>query len=81
MPSAQTANPNTAEGAAAVAPSDSTMQAVRFRALWIGVSGDVSVLLTDGTSVTVVGALGLLPLGGLRVNSTGTTAASILALY
>jgi hypothetical protein len=83
MPVQQTASPNTAENAAAVVPHDSTNQAVAFRALWIGVGGNVSIAFSDGTSATFVGvpAGSMLPVGGVRVNATGTTASSILAVY
>ena len=82
MPTAQTASPNTAEGAAAVTPSDTVNQPVRFRALWVGVGGNVSVFFADGTSVVFAGVpAGMFPVGGLRVNATGTTASSLVAVY
>lgn len=82
MPTPQTASANTAEGAAPVTPSDTVNQPVRFRALWVGVGGNISVFFADGTSVVFVGVpVGMFPVGGLRVNATGTTAASLVAVY
>lgn len=82
MPTIQTASPNTAEGAAVVTPSDTVNQTVRFRALWVGVTGNISLFFADGTSVVFVAVpVGVFPIGALRVNATGTTAASIVAVY
>lgn len=83
MPVQQTASPNTAESAATVTPSDTVDQPVPFRALWIGVGGNVSINFGDRTSVTFVGvpAGSMLPVGGVRVNATNTTASSIVAVY
>jgi hypothetical protein len=82
MPAQLSASPNTAEGAAAVTPSDTVVQAVPFRALWIGVTGDVSIFFRDGTSYTFKNVpVGMFAVGGLRVNATGTTATLIGAVY
>lgn len=82
MPVPQIASANTGEVTAAVTPSDSVNQPVRFRALWIGVAGNVSITFSDGTSFTFVGVpIGMFPHGGVRVNATGTTASSIGAVY
>lgn len=52
------------------------------RALYIGVSGDVAVLAPDGTTATFLSVpIGVLPVKALRVNSTGTTATNVIALY
>lgn len=77
------ASPDTGEYAVSVTPSDTVDQTVAFRALWIGVTGNVSIQFRDGTSATFVGVPAgyMLPVGGIRVNSTGTTATSILAVY
>lgn len=82
MPSRQTANPNTAEVTVAVTPSDTVNQAVPFRALWVGVSGDISITFGDGTTFVFVGVPnGFFAHGGVRVNALGTTALSIGASY
>jgi hypothetical protein len=51
------------------------------RALYVGVSGDVSITTLSGTTITLVGlAAGIWhPVMFKRVRSTGTTATSILA--
>lgn len=79
----QTASPNTAESAADVTPSDTVDQPVPFRALWVGIGGDVVIVFGDSSSATFVGVPSgtMLPVGGVRVNLTNTTAASILAIY
>lgn len=76
------ASPNTAEGAVAAALSDTVAQTVPFRALWIGTTGDVSVGFSDGTSYTFKNVpVGMLPVGGIRVNNTNTTALNIGCVY
>lgn len=73
-----------AQGAVAVVPSDTvSLVPAPCRALWVGGAGDISVLMADGASATLVGvpAGALLPIAVRRVNSTATTATSIVALY
>lgn len=73
-----------AVGAAAVTPSDSTDLPRIARALYVGVSGNISVICEDGgTAVTFTGlsAGQILPVRVKRVRSTSTTATSIVALY
>ena len=76
-------SPNTAQTAVAVTPSDGTNQAVPFRALWIGGTGNVNIAFADGTNAifTAVPTGYMLAVGGVRVNATSTTATSILAVY
>lgn len=64
----------------AVTPHDTTE--LVFNALYIGVSGDVTIEGLDGTSVTFVGVLSgtILPVRGIGVDSTGTDALSIVSL-
>lgn len=69
--------------AVAVTPSDSVNITGGFRALYCGVAGNISILLMDNaTSIVFVGvnAGAILPVMGLRVNATNTTATSIVAL-
>ena len=66
----------------AITPNDST----RFkptRGLYVGVSGDVKVIMLDGTTVTFTGlAAGVIhPISCVLVYSTDTTATNIVALY
>ena len=69
-----------AVSAVAVTPSDSTVLSTT-RALYIGVSGDVCVVMADGTSVTFSSVpVGILPVRVSKVKSSGTSASSIVAL-
>lgn len=70
-----------ASHAAAVTPNDDVDLPVVARALWIGGSGDVSVVMRGGETVTLSGAVGLVPVEVARVRATGTTATSIVALW
>lgn len=69
-----------AKRAVAVTPSNSTSFA-ECRALYVGVSGDVTAVV-NGTAVLFTAVpVGILPVYCTRVNSTGTTATDIVALY
>ena len=71
-----------AQNGFAVVPNDGSDLAMTTRALWVGASGDLAVILAgDTVAVTLKGAYGLLPLRVKRVLATGTTAASIVGLY
>lgn len=61
-------------------PPDSKVES--FRALWVGGAGNISVRTTEGTDVLFSGiAAGtVLPVRGVRVNSTNTTATLIVGL-
>jgi len=68
----------------AVTPNDSTDFAMgACRALYIGTAGDVSIVDLSGETVVFVGALAgsILPIQTARVNTTGTTASDIVALF
>jgi hypothetical protein len=68
----------------AVTPSDTVnLPGGLTRGLNLGVSGDVKVTFSDGSTDTLVGlAAGVpQPYQVLRVWATGTTAASISAIY
>lgn len=66
---------------AAVTPSNSVNLAAPTRSLYIGTTGDVSVEMLNGTVVFTAVAVGILPVQCTRVNSTGTTASNIVALW
>jgi hypothetical protein len=68
--------------ARAVTLSDSTVLAPT-RALYIGAGGNLKVTMAYGTEVTFVGlsAGSILPIQVTKCFATGSTAASILALY
>ncbi len=72
-----------AENAVAITPSDSQDLADNTRGLYVGVSGDVSVEMVGGGTVLFVGlAAGVIhPLQVSRVNSTDTTATSIVGVF
>ena len=68
-----------ATSSGAVTKSDSTV--LQFRAVYVGGAGDVAIKHTEGGSaVTFVGvpAGSILPVSGVRVMSTGTTATSMV---
>jgi hypothetical protein len=69
-----------ATDAAAVTPNDSTV--VAFRALYVGTTGDVSLVTLAGAIVTFasVPAGAILPIACTKVRSTGTTASNIVGL-
>jgi hypothetical protein len=75
-------NISTARGFAAVTPSN-TVDIPEFRALYIGVAGDVKVLAPGATAGVVFKAVpvGVLLVQGVRVFATGTAATDIVALY
>ena len=68
---------------AAVTPSDTVDFDDLARALYIGGAGNVVAVRHDGTTVTFAGVQAgtVLPIAVRRVNSTSTTATSIVALY
>lgn len=68
---------------AAVTPSD-TVPLAKGAAdgFWIGTGGDISLRGEDGDNVTLTNVpAGVLPIGALYVNATGTTASDIVAIY
>ncbi len=73
-----------AENAVAVTPHNSTDLVTATRALWIGGAGNISVEMVGGQSAVVfvgIQAGTILPIRVTRVNSTSTTATSIVAIY
>lgn len=72
-----------AQNAVAVTPHDTNELTVYSRGLYVGVSGNVAVILAgDSSAVTFVGlAAGIIhPIRAKVVLSTGTTATSIVAV-
>lgn len=70
--------------AVAVTPSDSTSYVNgAARALYVGGAGNVVMVLTDDSTVTLtaVPAGTIIPLWHKRVNSTSTTATSMVAMF
>lgn len=72
-----------ATGSADVTPDDTTKLDTVTRGLWVGTGGDISMLMKDGTTATWANVPdgSLLPVRVQRVNSTGTTASDIDAVY
>ena len=72
-----------AREAESVTPSDSVNLERRTKGIWVGGAGNMSVEMHNGGTVTFAGIVAgsLLPLAVTRVNSTGTTATSIVALF
>ncbi len=75
---------HTASICLAVTPNDSTdLTYSTCRAIYVG--GDGNIALVDGAGATVtftgVTAGSILPVQTARINATGTTATSLVALY
>lgn len=67
----------------AITPSDATSQpGGKFDAVFVGGAGNVT-MVTGGSAIAFNGlaAGSILPVGGTRVNATGTTATGLVALY
>jgi hypothetical protein len=65
---------------AAVVPSDSTVL-TPTRALYIGTSGNLQVLMNDQIIVFTAVAAGILPIQVTKVFATNTSATNIVALW
>lgn len=76
-------NPGPASKAVAVTPHDSTnIAGGPARALYVGTTGNIAVVMADDTTVTFTAVpVGILPISVRRVNSTNTTASNIVALF
>ena len=72
-----------ASGGEAVTAHDTTEFATVSRAIYVGGAGNVAAVMADGTVLTFVGVQAgtLLPIRCKRINSTNTTATSMVALY
>ena len=81
--SGQSAIDAPANDAATITKSDSVNFTKTCRGIYCGVGGDIAVVTLDGSVVTFVGVLGgtILPIRATRVNSTNTTASSMVALW
>lgn len=71
-----------ATNAFAVVPDDAVDLAETTRAVYVGVGGNVAVLMRDGNAVTFRNVYdgALLPIRVARILATGTTASDILGL-
>lgn len=73
-----------ARNAVAVTPDDNTDLVSSTRGVYVGGTGDISVIMEAGGSpVLFSGVLAgsILPIRCLRVRSTGTTATALVALF
>lgn len=72
-----------AGGALTITPSDGTDLTRATRAIYVGVTGNLAVIMLDGTTATFIAvpAGALLPLMVSRILATGTTATSIVGIY
>jgi hypothetical protein len=63
--------------------NDVTIAPTYCRGLYVGTTGNVAVTMSTGDAVTFVAVQAgtVLPIRVKRVNSSGTTASSIIALY
>lgn len=68
--------------AAAITPDDSTELTKVTRAIYVGVTGDVTLLTAEGEAVLFKAApVGVLRVRARRVNATATTATNLVALW
>lgn len=66
----------------AVIPSNTVDMPVVPRCLWVGIQGDIAVIMAGDTdSIVLKDAVGLLPIMVKRVLVTGTEATDIVGLY
>jgi len=67
-----------------ITPSDTVNFATNTRGIYVGGAGDVVVVTEgDGSVVTFVGAVAgtVIPINASRLNSTSTTATSLVGMY
>ena len=76
-------NGNPAIYAFDISPSDSIELAAYPRAIWVGGAGNLALVTTGGSTVTLQGIVAgtLLPIRAKKVLSTGTTATLLVGLY
>lgn len=68
--------------AAAITPDDGADLPVASRAIYVGASGDLTVTMVGGGTVTLKGVpAGILPLRVARVHATGTSAGDMVAVW
>lgn len=67
----------------AIVANDAADLSAETRAIYVGVAGDLAVVLSAGDEVSFVGLAGgtILPIRVRRVKATGTTATQLVGLY
>lgn len=75
--------PTPASHAAAITPSDDADLTFATRAIYVGTTGDLTVILRDDTAPVTLksAAVGYHPIQARRVMATDTTATNLVALY
>ena len=76
----QTTSGVTYQTGAAIVPSDTTL--LNVRGIYVGVTGNISLLTAGGNAITLTAVLAgtILPIETSRINATGTTATSLVGL-
>ncbi len=70
------------EGGFAITPNDTTLLAQLTRAIWVGTTGNLRMILKDGSDVTINSVpVGLHRFRAVRVMNTGTTASNLVGLF
>lgn len=71
-----------AQDAFTIIPSNSTNFNIAARGVYVGVGGDITLVTPAGNAVLFVGVPqgSVLPVTCIRINSTGTTATSLVGL-
>ena len=66
----------------AITPSDSANETEAFRSVYVGGAGNVAIVDLNGDAVTWTAAAAgsILPMRGIRVNSTNTTATNLVGI-
>ena len=77
-----TSNIAVAVSAFTITPSNTVNFAARARAIYVGVSGDITLVNSDGTTCVLVAVPqgSIIPIECIRINATGTTATSLVGL-
>ena len=72
-----------ASNAFAITPNNATDLPAITRALYVGLSGDIALIMQGGEAVTLTNVMAgtMLPLRAVRVAATGTTAQNLVGLY
>lgn len=70
-----------AKFAAAVTPSDSTNLTAPTRGIYVGVGGNISVIIGGATVLFENVPVGILPIQVTRIRATGSTATKLVALW
>lgn len=74
---------SSASGAESVTPHDTNELTKVSRAIYVGGDGNLAVVMKNGDTVTISGAIAgmILPIRVKQIKSTGTTATNILSFY